>query len=151
MRKQFNVLIYKMGKIEYYDVLKYFYDCWISKRAYDRERRSKVKTKNDLKKWVESRASYMYRARCEYEFLIANWPFGCKQMYDDLKVFLPTYNVGDWDQDIKFCNIITRSMEKIDVYEQIMMNIDTIVDILYKEFKLDDDKRRVAEKSSGNA
>lgn len=145
MRRQFKVLIYKMGQIEQYDVLKYFYNCWDSKLKYDKELRSKVKTKGDLKKWVEGRASYMYRARCEYEFLMANWPFGCKQMYDDLKVFLPVYNIGDWEHDIKFCNIITRSMEKIDVYDQIMMNIDVIVDILYKEFKLDkdDDKRRV--------
>lgn len=126
-----------MGKIEYYDVLRYFYDCWTSKLSYDKELRSKVNTKEDLKKWVERRASYMYRARCEYEFLMADWPFGCKQMYDDLKVFLPIYNIGDWDHDIKFCNIITRSMEKIDVYDQIMMNIDVIVDILYTEFKLD--------------
>ena len=44
-------------------------------------------------------------------------------------------------------------MEKIDVYDQIMMNISTIVDILYTEFKIDEiyDKRRVAAKSSGNA
>ena len=44
-------------------------------------------------------------------------------------------------------------MEKIDVYDQIMMNIDTIVDILYVEFKIDkkNDKRRVANQSSTEA
>jgi hypothetical protein len=58
-------------------------------------------------------------------------------MYDDLKTFVPTWNIGDYSQDIKFCNIVTTSMEKIDVYDQIMMNIDILVDILYEEFKLD--------------
>ena len=140
--KIFNVLIYKMGKIEKYDVLPYFRNCWEDK--YNKDEKEKIKSSKQLqhrkelfKEWVRSRASYMFRARCEYEFLMANWPFGCRQMYDDLKVFLPVYNIGDWDHDIKFCNIITRSMEKIDVYDQIMMNIDVIVDILYTEFKLD--------------
>jgi hypothetical protein len=83
---------------------------------------------------------------------MANWPFGCKKMYDDLKGFLPVYNIGELDHDIKFCNIITNSMEKIDVYDQIMMNIDTIVDILYVEFKIDkkNDKRRVVASRGGN-
>jgi hypothetical protein len=156
--KQFKVLIYKMGKIEYYDVLPYFRNCW--KEKYNIEEKDKIKTskqpskrKELFKKWVQDRASYMFRARCEYEFLMASWPFGCRQMYDDLKCFLPVYNIGDWSHDIKFCNIITKSMEKIDVYDQIMMNISTIVDILYTEFNIDEnyDKRRVAAQSSGNA
>lgn len=155
---KFKVLIYKMGKIEHYDVLPYFRNCW--KEKYDKDEKEKIKTskqpamrKELFKKWVRDRASYMFRARCEYEFLMANWPFGCKQMYDDLKGFLPGYNIGDWSHDIKFCNIITSSMEKIDVYDQIMMNINTIVDILYTEFKIDKkyDQRRVAAKSSRNA
>lgn len=151
-QKQFKVLLYKMGKVEHYDVMPYFYECWRSKRKYEKERNDKVKTKADLKQWIQDRARYMFWARCEYEFLIANWPFGCKKMYDDLKCFLPVYNIGDWDHDIKFCNIITDSMEKIDVYDQIMMNIDVIVDILYKEFKLDkkNDKRRVVASRGGN-
>lgn len=140
--KTFKVLIYKMGKIEKYDVLPYFRSCW--KDKYNKDEKEKIKSskqsqhrKEMFKEWVRGRASYLFRARCEWEFLIANWPFGCKQMYDDLKAFVPTWNIGDYSQDIKFCNIITTSMEKIDVYDQIMMNIDILVDILYKEFKLD--------------
>ena len=41
------------------------------------------------------------------------------------------------DDKIQLENIITESMEKIDVHKQIEMNIDIIVDILYNEFKLD--------------
>ena len=156
-RKQFRVLIYKMGNIEQYDVLPYFHRCWTEK--YNKSKKDLIlkakygsKRKQLLKEWIRDQASYMFRARCEYEFLIANWPFGCKQMYDDLKVFLPVYNIGDWDHDIKFCNIIIKSMEKIDVYDQIMMNIDILVDILYVEFKLDkeNDKRRVVASCGGN-
>jgi hypothetical protein len=40
--KQFKVLIYKMGKIEYYDVLPYFRNCW--KEKCNTEEKDKIKT-----------------------------------------------------------------------------------------------------------
>lgn len=134
MVQVFNVLWlnFSTKKVEYYDVLPYFRDCWNNKR-YKNEIKA-IKSFDQLKEWIIGKSRYMYRARCEYEFLIANWPFGCKKMYDDLKCFLPVYNIGDWDHDIKFCNIITNSMEKIDIYDQIMMNIDIIVNLLNNEF-----------------
>ena len=152
MKKQFNVLLYTMGEVEYYDVLPYLRSCWKVNRKYARIKREKVKSKEDLKEWIRGESSYMFRARCQYEFLIANWPFGNKQMQDDLKTFIPNWEIGNYHQDIDFYNIIMRSMEKIDIYDQIMMNIDVITDILYIEFKLDKkyDKRRVAKESSGD-
>ena len=61
-------------------------------------------------------------------------------------------DLKDYKQNIDFCNAVTTDMKKIDIHFQVMMNIDVIVDILYKEFKLDkNDKRRVAKKSSRNA
>ena len=134
MVQVFNVLWlnFSTKKVEYYDVLPYFRDCWNNKR-YKNEIKA-IKSFDQLKEWIIGKSRYMYRARCEYEFLIANWPFGCKKMYDDLKCFLPVYNIGDWDHDIKFCNIITNSMEKIDIYDQIMMNIDIVVNLLNNEF-----------------
>lgn len=154
---KFNVLNYKCHKKEEYDILPYFRDCW--RHKYEKKAKSEIKSTKQqslrikkFKEWVLDKSRYMFWARCEYEFLMASWPFGNKQLYDDLKVWLPVYNIGDWEHDIKFCNIITRSMEKIDIHQQIMMNIDVIVDILYKEFKLDkiDDKRRVAASRSGD-
>lgn len=134
MAQVFNVLWlnFSTEKVEYYDVLPYFRDCWKNK-CYKNEIKA-IKSFDQLKAWIVGKSRYMYWARCEYEFLIANWPFGCKKMYDDLKCFLPVYNIGDWDHDIKFCNIITNSMEKIDVYDQIMMNIDIVVNLLNNEF-----------------
>lgn len=148
MKAKFNVLLYKMGKIEQYDILPYLRSCWTSKEKHAREKRDKVKSMSDLKEWIQLEASYMFRGRCQYEFLIANCPFGNKQMYDDLKIFIPGWKIGDYSQNVDFCNIVTKSMEKIDIYDQIMMNIDVIVNILYVEFKIDkNDKRRVANQS----
>ena len=135
--KKFHVLYldFNSKKVKQYDVLPYFRNCWKDK-IYKKEVQE-IKESKSFKKlndWIISKSRYMFWARCEYEFLIAPWPFGCKQMYDDLKIFLPVYNIGDWDHDTKFCNIITRSMEKIDIHEQIMMNIDVITEILFNEF-----------------
>lgn len=142
MRK-FNVLIFKNGKVEHYDVLPYFRNSW--KEKYNKEEKNKIKTTKGkarrmqlFKEWVISRSNYMFRARCEYETLLASWPFGLYRLKNDMKEFLKnTVDLDDFTQCLKFENIIIADMEKIDVHEQIMMNINTIVDILYQEFKFD--------------
>lgn len=136
MKTTFKVLNYSgfNNQIEHYDVLPYFIASWNSKSFKAKE----VKSKADLKKWVEDASRYMYWARCQYEFLMASWPFGTKNMHDEVKEFFKTpKNLEDYSTRIDFDNIIIRDMHKIDVHEQIMMNIDVIVEILYKEFKLD--------------
>ncbi len=61
-------------------------------------------------------------------------------MYDfcfreDVKQFLKSNpDIDNIDDNRKLKNIIIRDTVKIDVYEQIMMNVDIIVDILYDEF-----------------
>jgi hypothetical protein len=55
-----------------------------------------------------------------------------------MKEFLKNpVNLDDHTQFLNFENIIIADMQKIDVHRQIEMNIDIIVDILYKELKLD--------------
>lgn len=94
-----------------------------------------VKTKSQLKEWVKGWGRYQFRARCEYEFLMALWPFGTRRLKEDIKQFLKSNpDIDNIDDDRKLRNIIIQDMEKIDAYEQIMMNIDIIVDILYDEF-----------------
>lgn len=135
MKTVFNVLNYNgfNNQIEKYDVIPYFKNVWKSKSFNSKE----VKTKSDLKEWIISASRYMFWARCEYECLIASWPFGSKKMIDEVKNFFEDKkNLDDISTRIDFENIIIRDMEKIDIHEQIMMNIDIIVDILYKEFKL---------------
>lgn len=141
--KKFKVLIFKNGKVEHYDVLPYFRDSWNEK--YNKEEKDKIKTAKYktkrlqlLKDWVIRRSNYMFRARCEYETLLASWPFGSYRLKNDMKEFLKNpVDLDDFTQCLKFENIIIADMEKIDVHEQIMMNINTIVNILYMELKLD--------------
>lgn len=139
---KFNVLLYghSCGDNYTYDVLPYFRHEWKDENFYydDSFKRQPVRTKDDLKRWVESRSSYMYRARCQYECMLASWPFGSKRMNDQLKAFLETNPTFDRaDDHIRLGNIIMRDMYKIDVHEQVMMNIEVITDILAKEFKIE--------------
>ena len=52
----------------------------------------------------------MFWARCEWECLIAPWPYR---------------------EDT-----LTKELKKIDVHEQLMANIEVLVDILAEEFKI---------------
>ena len=136
MKATFKVLNYSGSKneIEHYDVLPYLRVSWESKSFKAKE----VKSKSDLKKWIESASRYMYWARCQYEFLMASWPFGSKNMHDEVMKFFETpKDLESYSTRIDFDNIIIRDMHKIDVHEQIMMNIDNITDILAEEFKID--------------
>lgn len=137
----FNVLYMDFSRkiVKPYDILPYFRDCWRSK--YNKDEKNKIKetkSKELLKEWIENRSKYMFWARTEWEFLIGAWPYGSKRMYDEFNEFIPTNpNLEIYDNRLKLDNIIIRDMEKIDVHTQIMMNIDIITDILYKEFKLE--------------
>lgn len=133
--EEFNVIEYNFNtnKVQAYNVIPYFVDTWNNKKHNFNKK--DVNNKEDLKEWVIRTSSYMFRARCEYECLIAQWPFGSKRKNDKLKEFLTKeFNIDDYSQRINFYNIITDDMEKIDVHQQIMMNIDVIVEILSNKF-----------------
>jgi hypothetical protein len=135
MIQVFNVLWlnFSTKKVEYYDVLPYFRDCWKDK-CYKNEIEA-IKSFDQLKDWIIGKSRYMYRARCQYEFLIASWPFGGKRLKDDMKLLLASeFNIDDYDQCLKFENIIIKDMTKIDIHYQIMMNIDIVVNLLNNEF-----------------
>ena len=131
-QKKFNVLLRDFNKKKPipYDVLPYFRREW-----EERYKDIPVKTKEDLKKWIKDLSQYQFWSRCEYEFLIAKWPFGGWQLTEDMEKFIATNpNLKDNKTNIDMCNIITKEMDVIDVHEQIMMNIDVVTDILYDEF-----------------
>ena len=135
-KTKFNVLEYNFTAkiVDYYDVLPYFRHCWKDK-GFNFDKKD-VKSKNDLKKWIARSSHYQYWARCEYEFLIASWPFGSYQFKQDMSELLKQgVNLDNIDENIQFSNTITREMCKIDIHEQIMMNIDVITNILYEEFE----------------
>ena len=131
-QKKFNVLLRDFNKKKPipYDVLPYFRKEW-----EERYKDIPVKTKEDLKKWIKDLSQYQFWSRCEYEFLIAKWPFGGWQLTEDMEKFIATNpDLKDNKTNIDMCNIITKEMDVIDVHEQIMMNIDIVTDILYDEF-----------------
>jgi hypothetical protein len=113
----FNVLEYNWNtmKPSYYNVIPYFKNNWNNKKSNFEQ--VKVKDKKDLKEWIERASQYQYWARCEYEFLMGPWPYKEDTIINDLK--------------------------KIDVHEQIMMNIDILTDLLYSEFKLNRKEKTV--------
>jgi hypothetical protein len=137
---EFNVLLYDVNKnkVVHYNVISYFIDCWNDKfHKEEKKEIKKTKSKDLLKEYIINMSRYMYWARCQYEFLIAPWPFGSKRIKDDMTEFLKKdIDLNNVDDDIMFYNIILQDMYKIDIHEQIMMNIDILVDILYKEFKI---------------
>ena len=144
-KKEVKVLLmdFNRKKYEAYDVLPYFRNIWRGHRFnWDKDyNKIPVKTKEQLKEWIIDWARYQFWARCEYEFLMASWPFGSHSMTEEMKEFLKTNpDIDNYDDDLRFCNIIIRDMVKIDVYEQLMMNIDILVDILNDEFLMKNKK-----------
>ena len=141
--KKFKVLTFSNGKIREYDILPYFRDSW--KEKYNKEEKEKIKAakskarrKELFKQWVRGRSLYMFWARCEWEMLIGSWPYGSKNINEQMKWFMSEErDLDKYNDSLILDNIITSDMQKIDVHRQIEMNIDIIVDILYNELKLD--------------
>jgi hypothetical protein len=144
-KKEYKVLLMDFNKNNYeaYDVLPYFRNVWRGHK-FNRDKdynKIPVKTKEQLKEWIISWGRYQFWARCEYEFLMASWPFGSHRMTEDMKEFINTNpDLDNYNDDLRFRNIIIRDMVKIDVFEQLMMNIDILVDILYDEFLMKNKK-----------
>ena len=144
-KKEFKVLLmdFNRKKYEAYDVLPYFRNVWRGHK-FNRDKdydKIPVKTKEQLKEWIISWGRNQFWARCEYEFLMASWPFGSRRMTDEVKAFLINQpDIDNYENNLRFRNIIIRDMVKIDVFEQLMMNIDILVDILYDEFLMKNKK-----------
>lgn len=141
--KKFNVLTFSNGKIREYDILPYFRDAW--KYKYNKTDKEKIKAakyptkrKQLFKEWVRVKSRYVFWARCEWEMLIGSWPYGSKNINDQMKEFMSeSRDLDSYNDSVALDNIITSDMEKIDVHRQIEMNIDIITDILFQEFKLE--------------
>ena len=121
----FNVLYRDFNRKDFipYDVLPYFVNRWKDKKF--KFLKKDVKTIEDLKEWVENTSKYQFWSRCQYEILLAPWPFGSFKLKEDLK------KIKNFDEDFyKIENIITNEMKKIDIHNQIMMNIDIFLDVL---------------------
>lgn len=112
MKAKFNVILYDWNSrgIEFYDVMPYFRNEWKHNKKHTTWEGEKVDNIETLKKWILERSRYMFWARCQYECLIAPWPYREDTLINDLK--------------------------KIDVHEQLMANIDVLVKVVAEEFKI---------------
>ena len=101
----FNVLEYDFNtkKVRPYNVIPHFVREW-------NDEKNKPTDYVGLKKWIEDNSRYQFWSRCEYEFMMAPWPYSMDTMEKDLR--------------------------KIDVHEQIMMNIDILTVMLMSLFGL---------------
>lgn len=104
-KKQFNVLIWDFNQkgLISYDVLPYF------RREYTSlEKNERPITREQWVEFVRRKGMYMYWSRCEYEFLVCQWPP------------LPDLN--------------EEKHIKIDVWQQIENNLNIVIDLLMTEF-----------------
>lgn len=70
-----------------------------------KKRTFKDMSRDELKKWILDKSQYMFWSRCEYEVILSPWP--------------PIEGIA----------------KKIDVFEQIEMNIDVITEMFYNYHK----------------
>ena len=127
----FNVIMFNHGRkeVEPYNIMPYLMDCYAETKK--KKRLKTPVTFEEFKQFVKDESCYMYWARCEWEFLVAHWPFGSKRMNDELKEFLKhDFNIDDYKQNVDFLNIIIRDMDKVDVHWQIMNNLEVVTRLL---------------------
>lgn len=118
--KEFNVINYDFNKkeIKSYNVIPYLLSCY-------KESKHKPVTFSEFKEFIIDKACYQWWARCEYEILISPWPYTLspsegyhKEKENDVESWKE-----HWDKHLKEC-------EKIDVYDQVKMNIDVITNLV---------------------
>lgn len=117
--KKFNVLTWEftMDKLEPYDVIPYFVE-----RYKDRKKKANGKS---YKKMVEANPEYK-----KY--------YGLPETLDEMKSFIECESMHmfwskcEWEMIIHGWPVKGNEY-KLDVHEQVMMNIDTIASIVYDE------------------
>ena len=75
---------------EEYDILPYFRREW-KIRPFGRDEKYKEipdTTKPQLREWVDAFAKYQFWSRCQYEFLMAQWPFCTRKINDDIRHYV---------------------------------------------------------------
>ena len=112
--KVFNVLRWEINRdmIEHYDVLPYFRDCY--KERKKRSKRKNIDHNDKYNKVPETVEDFK-----EFIKIESNYMYNGRCEYEMIVHAWPAYK-NDY---------------KLDIHEQIMMNIDTVAEILYNEYK----------------
>ena len=96
---------FNTDRIEHYDIMPYLYRRLEEKRK-KRQIALKDLTLERLKEFIDAESKYQFWARCEYEVILHSWP--------------PRKNGHE---------------HKMDVYEQIHMNLDNIARLMYDDLQ----------------
>ena len=116
MEKEFNVIIHDINSKTFksYNIIPYLLSCY-------KESKCKPKTFDEFKEFIKHQSMYQWWSRCEYEIILGPWPYTTSpsERYDKKG----EDDVGAWKEHWKKH---LNECEKIDVYYQIMMNIDVI-------------------------
>lgn len=119
MTKSFNVIIYDFNNKEFkpYDIIPHLIHCY-------NKNSNKPKTFDEFKEFIKKESMYQWWSRCEYEIILGPWPYITspserydKKGEDDVEAWKE-----HWKKHLKEC-------EKIDIYDQVMMNLDIITEI----------------------
>lgn len=110
----FNVLRWEVNRdiIEHYDILPFFRRCYS-----DRKKKSKLKRIDHTSKYYK--VPETVEDFKEFITLESNWMYNGRCEYEMIVHAWPAYK-NDY---------------KIDIHEQIMMNLDVIAELLYNEYK----------------
>ncbi len=96
---------FSTDRVEHYDIMPYLYRRLEEKRK-KRQIVLKDLTLEKLKEFIDNESKYQFWARCQYEVILSSWP--------------PREN---------------GRKHKMDVYEQIHMNLDNIAKLMYDDLQ----------------
>lgn len=104
---EYRVILWNVNtdRVEHYDIMPYLYRRLEEKRK-KRQITLKDLTLEKLKEFIDNESKYQFWARCQYEVILSSWP--------------PREN---------------GHRHKMDVYEQIHMNLDNIAKLMYDDLQ----------------
>jgi hypothetical protein len=147
--KQFNVLTWNFNndKLEYYDVIPYLVDCYKERVKRCKENKTNIDeyASQNSDKWADDQDwSDEFKSFIEKAYGDANLyykaHFGVPETFDEFRGFIESesacmfWSRCEWEMIIHGWPV-RKNDYKIDVHEQIMMNIDVITEILMDEVK----------------
>ena len=119
MTKSFNVIIYDFNSKEFepYDIIPYLINRYNKKS-------NKPKAFDEFKEFIKNESMYQWWSRCEYEIILGPWPYTTSPSEDYHKRGENDVEAWKehWKKHLKEC-------KKIDVHDQVMMNLDIITEI----------------------
>lgn len=104
---EYRVILWNFNtdRVEHYDIMPYLY-----RRLEEKRKKKQIVLKDltleRLKEFIDTESKYQFWARCEYEVILSSWP--------------PREN---------------GRRHKMDVYEQIHMNLDNIAKLMYDDLQ----------------